>query len=234
MKGRVREGKPTYATDSTGEEQRTIAADITVIRAAVRKDLHDDPADRWTDTVLDRHIARAALEYSLHAPREQKDTLATVAASRDVSLSTLTGRIAVEAVEWPTGEFPPRRVGFTLWQDTLTMDVVSAPGGVENVNVFWTKTHTLDGSTSTVPAPHDDLIAAGAAAYAALDWTSFASNRINTGGDDVWGRYRSFADERLGYFRAELARIARNNTVRQRRMYTTDAPSIFEQDRVKY
>ena len=211
-----------------------MAANIGVIRANVRKDLHDDPADRWTDAVLDRHIGRAVLEYSLHAPREQRTTLTTSAGSRDLNIVTLTDRIAVEAVEWPVGEFPPRRVGYSQWQDTLTMDVAGAPAGVENAYVFWTKTHTLDVSSSTIPAAHDDLIAAGAAAYAALDWTSYTANRINTGGEDAWGRYKAFAQERLEYFNRELRRIARSNTVRQRRMYTTDAPTIFDQGRVKY
>jgi hypothetical protein len=211
-----------------------MAVNIAAIRTNVRKDLHDDASALWTDAALDRHIGRAALEYSLHAPLEQRTTLTTTAASRDLNISTLTNRIAIEAVEWPVGEFPPRRVGWSLWQDTLTMDVVGAPAGVENAYVYWTKTHTLDGASSTIPAAHDDIIAAGAAGYAALDWTAYSSNRINTGGDDAWGRYKALADERLRYFRAELARIARNNTVRQRRMFTTDAPSIFEQGRVKY
>jgi hypothetical protein len=211
-----------------------MAADIDEIRAKVRIDLHDDPADRWTDDVLDRHIERAVLEYSLHAPLEQKSTLSTAAGSRELSVSTLVPRIAIEAVEWPTGEYPPRRVGFSLWAQTLTMDVVGAPTAIENAFVFWTKVHTVDGSSSTVPAQHDDLIAAGAAGYAALDWTSYSVNRINTGGDDVWGRYKALADERLKYFNLELRRIARNNTVRQRRTDATEAPSIFDQDRVKY
>jgi hypothetical protein len=206
------------------------------IRALVRKDLHDEDSSnyRWTDAVLDRHIDRAAAEYSLHAPREQKTTLTTTAGSRDVSISTLADLIDIAAVEWPTGEFPPRLVGVTRWMTTITLDSVNAPAGVENVNVYWLKKHTLDGSSSTIPAIHDDVIAAGAAAYAALDWTSFSVNRINTGGDDVWGRYKAFAEERLRYFEAELRRLGRRNKVGQRRTYTTDAPSIFEQNRVKY
>ena len=110
----------------------------------------------------------------------------------------------------------------------------NAPAAVEHVFVYWTRAHTLDGSSSTIPVAHEDLIALGAAGYAALDWTSFATNRINTGGDDVWGRYKSFGEERLRDFRREVRRIGRNSTVRQRRMYTTDAPSVFEQSRVKY
>ena len=206
------------------------------IRARVRQDLHDEDstAYRWTDAVLDRHILRAVNEYALHAPLEQKTTIAATPASRDLSIASLTNLIEVEAVEWPVGEFPPRRVGWSQWQTTITLDVVNAPSAADNVYVFWTKMHTLDASTSTIPVAHEDIIAAGGAAYAALDWTSYAVNRINTGGDDVWGRYKAFGDERLRYFRAELVRIGRRNTVRQRRMFTTDAPSIFEQGRVKY
>lgn len=213
-----------------------MAANITVIRANVRKDLHDEDSSnyRWADAVLDRHIGRAVAEYSVADPLEQKTALTATPGSRDISIATLTDLVDVEHVEWPAGEFPPQLVGFSLWQTTLTLDVVNAPSAAGNVNVYWTKLHTLDGTTSTVPARFDELIAEGAAGYAALDWTSFATNRINTGGDDVWGRYKAFADERLRQFRATLARLGRNNTVRQRRLYTTDAPSIFEQSRVKY
>jgi len=208
---------------------------LTTIRARVRQDLHDEDAAayRWTDALLDRHIGRAVQEYSLHAPREQKTTIATTPNSRDLSVAALANLIDIEAIEWPAGEFPPRRVGFTLWQTTVTLDTVGAPAG-ENATIFWTQLHTLDGASSTLPVQHEDIVAIGAAAYAALDWTSFATNRLNTGGDDVWGRYKALAEERLREFQRELRRVGRRNTVRQRRMYGTDAPSIFEQGRVKY
>jgi hypothetical protein len=213
-----------------------MAANLAALRTLVRRDLHDEDSSnyRWTDTVLDRHITRAVNEYSLHAPLEDKDTLTTTAGSRDVSVSTLTGLIEIAAVEWPVGEFPPRLVGFSKWVNTITLDVVNAPNAVEDVAVYWYKAHTLDGSGSSIPAIHDDIVAAGAAAYAALDWTSYAVNRINTGGDDVHERYKRFAHERLQYFEGELRRIGMRSRVRVNRMYTTDAPSIFEQNRVKY
>jgi heptaprenylglyceryl phosphate synthase len=213
-----------------------MAANIAAVRAEVRQDRHDEDAAayRWTDAVLDRHITRAVAEYSLHRPREQKTTLVTVTGSRDISIASLTNLIDIVAVEWPTLEFPPRLVGVTRWLTTITLDVVAAPSSVQNVFVYWLRDHTLDGSSSTIDAIHDDVIEAGAAAYAALDWTSFAINKINTGGDDVQRRYAAFAAERLTYFEAELRRLSRANVVRQRRMYVTDAPSIFEQQRVKY
>ena len=210
---------------------------ITTVRALVRKDLHDEDASnyRWTDAVLDRHTGRAVNEYSIAAPLEQKSTLTTTAVSRDLSVASLANLIDIEAVEWPVGQFPPTRVAWSQWQTTITLDSVNAPAGVENVYVYWLKMHTLDGSSSTLPVAHEELIIEGAAGYAALDWTSFATNRLNTAGDDVWGRYKAFADERLRRFRADLVRLGRANAVRQRRMYTPqDAPSIFEQSRVKY
>jgi hypothetical protein len=218
------------------QDTSPMAANLAAVRTLVRRDLHDEDsaAYRWTDTVIDRHITRAVNEYSLHAPLEDKDTLTTTAGSRDISIASLSGLIEIAAVEWPTGEFPPRLVGFSKWVTTITLDSVNPPAGVENVAVYWYKAHTLDGSGSSIPAIHDDVIAAGAAAYAALDWTSYAINRINTGGDDTQERYARFGRERLAYFEGELRRIGIRSGVRQRRMYTTDAPSIFEQQRVKY
>ena len=213
-----------------------MASNIGDIRDAVRIDLHDEDATayRWTDASLDRHITRAVHDYQLAAPLEQKTTLTATAGSRDLSVASLTDLIDIDAVEWPTGEFPPRRVGWSQWSDTITMDVLNAPSDADDVIVYWLGPHTLDALTSTTPPEHDELIATGAAGYAALDWTSFATNRLNIGSADVWGRYKAFADERLRAFRAELRRLGRSNTVRQTRLYTTDAPSIFEQQRVKY
>lgn len=209
---------------------------IATIRARVRQDLHDEDntAYRWTDAVLDRHIGRAVAEYSLHAPLEQKSTLTTTAGSRDIGIASLANLVEVEGVEWPVGEFPPRYVAYSLWQATLTLDVAEAPAGAENASVYWTRVHTLDGASSTLPVQHEDLVATGAAAYAALDWATFAANRINTGGDDVWGRYKAFGDERLRDFRRELARIGRKNAVRARRLYAIDGPPVGGQSRVTY
>ena len=200
---------------------------LATIRAAVRKDLHDEDATayRWTDAVLERHIQRAVLEYSQVNPLEQKATLSTTAGSRDLSIASLTPRVRVVAVEWPTGEYPAAYVPFTLWGDTLTLDVLGTPAGVENIYVYWHKVHAINGSV-TFPSTHDDVIAGGAAGYAALEWSSFASNRVNTGGEDVWGRYMEFANVRLQQFREQLGRLPEANRLRSGRLYTP-APALF-------
>jgi len=191
------------------------------MRTLVRRDLHDeDPAGyRWSDDEIDRHIARAVRELSLAVPLEAKTVLTTTAGSRDLSLASLADRVVVEAVEYPVDQYPPAYVSFSLWADTLTLLVDSPPLAAQEVNVFYGRLHTLDDTTSTVPAALEDVLATGAAAYAALEWASFASNRVNVGGADVWRSYLVWGQERLAAFAAALARHGRRSGVRARRLY---------------
>jgi hypothetical protein len=187
----------------------------------VRRDLHDeDPENyRWSDDDLDRHIARALRELSLAIPLEAKAVLTTTADSRDVSLASLAERVSVEAVEYPVGQYPPAYVAFSLWGDTLTLLLDSPPLAAQDVNVFYGKLHTLDESGSTLPQRLEEALATGAAAYAALEWASFATNRVNVGGSDVWRSYLVWGQERLSAFAAALARHGRRSGVRSRRLY---------------
>ena len=127
---------------------------LSDMRTRVRRDLHDEDSAsyRWTDAELDRHIGRALRELGQAIPRERQSALATVAGSPDIGISSLTDRIGVTAVEWPTGKYPPVYVRFSVWVDTLTMLVDSPPAAVENVNFYWLSLHTLDATTSTLPA----------------------------------------------------------------------------------
>lgn len=195
--------------------------DLSEMRDRLRKDLHDeDAADpRWTDAELDRHIQRAVRELSLSVPQEAKTTLSTTADSRDLSIAGLTDLVAIEAVEYPVGNYPPTYVPFSVWLSTLTMLIDSPPGAVEDVNVYYTRLHTLDETTSTLPARFEDVVATGAAAYAALEWASFATNRVNVGGQDVWRDYLTWGQERLAEFQRALAGHGRRNTVRVRQLY---------------
>ena len=196
-------------------------SNLVTMRATVRTDLHDeDPTnERWTDAELDRHIRRTLLEYSLHSPLEIKSTLLTVAGSRDIAVSSLAPRVRVVAVEFPTGEYPPGYISFSLWGDTLTLPVTAAPTTAQDVNIYWHQAHSINGST-TFPAAHDDIIATGAAAYAALEWASFSSTRLNVGGDEVWGRYMEFANVRLAAFKERLRQLPEVNRAKTARLYT--------------
>lgn len=196
---------------------------LSEMRTRVRRDLRDeDPASyRWSDDALGRHIEHALGDLSLSVPLDSVATLTTTAGSRDLSLSTLS---TVQAVEYPTGRYPLSFVPFSLWGSTLTLLVDQAPGGAEEVKVYYGKLHTLDATGSTLPAYLEELVAVGAEGYAALEWATYATNRTNVGGPEAWRHYLTWGQERLAQFHKGLARLSRRNTVRTRRLYTPAHP----------
>jgi hypothetical protein len=206
---------------------------LSDIRSRLRTDLHDtDSANyRWTDGELDRHTQRTVREFSLAVPLEAKATLTATPGSRDISISGLTDLVAIEAVEYPVGDYPPCYVRYSVWLSTLTMLIDAAPSATDSVNVYYTKLHTIDGSGSTVPSRYEDVIAAGAAGYAAVEWASFATNRVNVGGQAVWRDYLSWGEERLAEFQSAVAAYARRNAVRARRLYAP-AHEVVDQSTV--
>jgi len=199
---------------------------LAQMRARLRQDLHDEDASnyRWSDEELNRHIQHAVRELSLAVPLQAKATLTSTAGSRELSLSTLSDLVAIEAVEYPVGKYPPRYVRFSLWGDTLTLLVEGAPSGGEEVYIYYGKLHTLDETTSTIPPPFEDLVAIGGAGYAAIEWASFATNRVNVGGDLTWRNYLTWGQDRLASFLRGLAKHSRKNAVRSRQLYRPYEP----------
>ncbi len=184
--------------------------DLPTMRTRVRRDLRDEDAAnyRWTDAELDRHIGRAVQELSLAAPLEASATLTTTAGSRELSIAALT-----------VGQYPPCLVPFTTWADTLTLLIDGTPLEGESVLVRYAKLHTLDGGGTTLPDRLHDLVATGAAAYAALEWASYATNRVNVGGAETWRNYHTWAQERMAAFAKALAKLGRERRLRSHRLY---------------
>jgi hypothetical protein len=191
------------------------------MRSRIRKDLHDeDPQNyRWTDSELDRHIDHAVRELSLSCPLEAKITLTTTAGSRDLSISSLTDLVEIEAVEYPVGNYPPSYVRFSVWANTLTLLTDGLPGEGEDVYVYYSKLHILNVDSSTIPPRLEDPAALGAAGYAAIEWASFATNRVNVGGADTWRSYLTWGQDRLAEFMKGLAKYSKKNAVRVRQLY---------------
>ena len=200
---------------------------LSEMRTIVRRDLHDEDANnyRWTNDELDRHIAHTIKEFSEAIPYEQKTTKATTSGSREIDISTLTDRIMVEAVEYPVDKFPKRYQRFALWGDTLTLLGDEVPDG-SNAYIYYGKLHTLDTSSSTIPTMYEDLIAAGAEGYAAIEWAAYAINQVNVGGDMTPREFLTWGKERLRFFKDELKRLGRRNRIRLRSLYKPFYPAV--------
>lgn len=200
---------------------------LTDMRTIVRRDLHDEDATnyRWTDNELDRHVAHAVKDFSEYLPYEQRATEATTSGSRELNISTITGRIMVEAVEYPVDKFPKKYQPFALWGDTMTLLGDEVPDG-SNAYIYYGKLHTLDATSSTIPAQHEDLIATGAGGYAAVEWAVYAINRVNVGGDITPREFLAWGNEKLKYFKQEIRRLGRRNRVRVRSLYRPYYPIV--------
>lgn len=200
---------------------------LTEMRTIVRRDLHDedDTNYRWTNDELDRHIAHAVNDFSEAIPYEQKATKATTSGSKELDISTLTGRIMVEAIEYPVGKFPKRYQRFSLWADTLTLLGDEVPNG-SNAYIYYGKLHTIDAEGSSLPTKHEDLVATGACGYAAVEWAAYAINRVNVGGLMTPREFLNWGREKLRYFKAELRKLGRRNRVRIRSLYEPYYPPV--------
>jgi len=197
--------------------------DLSTMRTMVRRDLKDDDISnyRWQDDEIDRAITRALTELSRHVPREMKSTIATTSGSREIDISALTDRISVDRVEFPAGGYPREFQRFVAYADIITL-VGDVNGDGSDCFVYWSKVHTLDASTSTIPTYLEDVLALGAAAYAVLAQAQYRSDVAGIGGDRADTDYQSWGAAMLKEFKAQLKRFGRDQKLKISRLYQGD------------
>lgn len=199
-----------------------MALNLIEMRTNVRLDLKDSVTPyRWSDDELNRHIKHAVLDVSQAAPLETKSTgvIIPTPASKDISIAALTGLILIDAVEYPVDQDPKRFRNYALWGTILTLLITDTPTAGAAVNVYYSKAHTIADASSTVPDYLDDLVAVGAAAYAALDWASYAIDQVTIGGDSTPREYLTWAQEKLAFYQKELKRYGRTSKLKIRQLY---------------
>lgn len=184
---------------------------LTTTILAVRNDLKDlVSADyKWSDAELTRHIQHAISDVSQYRPYEVKATCHTVAESLDIDISGCTGRIKVKKIEYPVGQNPPENPDFTIWGNTLTLSLDSAPGASdEDVYVYYGVMHTIEGTVTLTNWPVLlDLVVDGAAAYAAFAAASLAVDSVNIGGANVNLEYLRLCQQKLNQYWRDLKRV---------------------------
>jgi len=197
-----------------------------VLRTRLRTDLGEPVADRWTDDDLDRHIEHALRDLNRVAPRELTATDLTIPdpATRELDISSLTDRITVTAVEYPVDRYPRRLRHFEGWGDTLTLLVDSMPAAGEDVYVYYTAAHSLGDEESTLPDHLEDVLLAGAAGYALLEYAAYAMNRVTVGDGRTPEQSLAFGRDRLAQFRQALSSLKRErrHAVRTGELWSED------------
>jgi len=194
---------------------------LTEMRARVREDLQDTDSQnyRWTDDEVDGAIDRVVMEYSLHAPIQQQDDIATTDGDTELDISSLTGLLKIESVEFPIGEQPKYLQRPEYWAGHLYMQ---DEGNGNDARVRWLKKHTLDAEGTTIPAEHEEIIVLGATGYLAMSAAAYTVDRASIAGRHATINFKAWGIERLKCYDQKLQQIAQANRVIQRQFYTED------------
>jgi len=197
--------------------------DLPTMRTNIRRDLHDeDPANyRWTNDEIDRHINHALLDISQAVPLQSVDDTLTIPnpASKDIDISSLTGLIMVDAVEYPVDSDPREYRRFAVWGTTLTLLIDDTVTAAEPLTIKYSAVHTITAIACSLPSHLEDLCAVGAGAYAGIEWASYAINQLNVGGEPTPTDYLKWAQNRLDYYQKELKRYGRQSRLKIARLY---------------
>ncbi len=195
--------------------------DIDGLRDQVRVAIQDSgvPASELlSDGELDAALQRATDRYSLIRQRERQTTLTTGATlTRQIDISSLVDLYSVHHVEYPDdGNYPLDLAPFSIWGDTLTLDLLTDPSASADAVIFWLSGH----EPSTVPSMHQPIIVTGAIGYALQQLANQKRNELNVSGDALWGRLSSMAGDELADFKEQLRDLRQ---VRRGQMYPSDA-----------
>jgi hypothetical protein len=193
---------------------------LTEMTARVREDLQDtDPENyHWTTAEIEGAISRVVMEYSIQAPLQQQDDVATTDGDTEVDLTSLSGLLRVESVEFPIGKAPKYLQRFELWTGHVYME---DEGDGSNALVRWLKKHTL-AETSTIPAEHEETVVLGATGYLAMSAAAYTVDRATIAGHYGTISYKAWGKDRLDRYDKNLKQIARANRVAGRTLYTQD------------
>jgi len=192
---------------------------LATMRARVREDVQDedDANYRWTNDQVDGAIERAVREFSIVYPIQQQDDIATVESSRDIHISSLSGLIRMESVEFPIGQNPSCYQKFRIWQDTLQMD---DEGDGSDARVRWYKEHTLDAESSTIPSQFEEIIVLGATGYLATSASVYTVDKATIAGKWATINFLKWGKERLDRYEKKLKAL--KSRVITREFYTND------------
>jgi hypothetical protein len=189
------------------------------MRARVREDLQDTDSQnyRWTDDEVDGAIERAVAEYSLRAPIEQQDDIATTDGDTELDISGLSGLLVIKSVEFPIGQSPRYYRRTEYWAGHLYME---DKGNGEDARVRWLKRHTLDAGSTTIPAGHEEIIVLGATGYLAMSASVYTVDRASIAGHYATINYKAWGKERLDRYDRKLKAIARTSKIISNELYT--------------
>ena len=190
---------------------------LAEMRARARQDLEDtDSANyRWVDDEVDGAIQRVVREFSLAYPQMESTDIATIDGSTELDISSLSG-LAIASVEFPIGEAPPYYQHFQIWGNTIEME---DEGDGSNARVRWYKEHTLNATSTTIPAQFEEIIVLGATGYLAASASAYTVDKASIAGKWATINFLKWGQERLELYQQKLKAISRSNRIISKEFY---------------
>jgi hypothetical protein len=194
---------------------------LTEMRARVREDLQDTDSQNyhWTNDEVDGAIDRVVMEYSIHAPIEQQTDIATTDGDTELDISSLSGLLRIESVEFPIGKAPKYLQRFERWTGKIYME---DGGDGSDARVRWLKKHTLTAQSTTIPAEHEEIIVLGATGYLAMSASAYTVDRATIAGRYGTISYKAWGKDRLGRYDKKLKAIARTSRSISKELYVEE------------
>ena len=194
---------------------------LTEMTARAREDLKDTDSQNyiWQDGEIQSAILRAVDEYSLQAPMQHQDDIATTDAASEIDITSLQGLLQVDSVEFPLGQNPKHMQHIEYWAGQLYME---DEGDGADARVRWLAKHTINGESTTIPLEHQEIIVLGATAYLAMAASAYTVDRATIAGPRGTISYKEWGTERFKRYDQKLKQVAQANRVTKRTLYTVD------------
>jgi hypothetical protein len=186
-----------------------------------REDLKDTDSQNyiWQDGEIQSAVLRAVDEYSLQAPMQHQDDIATTDGATEIDITPLENLLQVDSVEFPLGQNPKHMQHIEYWAGRLYME---DEGDGTDARVRWLAKHTIDGEETTIPLEHQEIIVLGATAYLAMAASAYTVDRATIAGQRGTISYKEWGTERFKRYDQKLKQVAQGNRVTRRTLYTQD------------
>jgi len=148
-----------------------------IARQLLRDEFQGDADQEFADDELDLHINKVLVEISNKRPYEVKETV-KADGTREIALDAIKDLIGdkVIRVEYPTGNYPPSELKFSIFGNTLTLE--SKPTSGEYIYLYCHRVHQVTESASTLSPDLEEVLIKGVVASAGMAFLNNTRKQI--------------------------------------------------------
>jgi len=176
-----------------------------IARQLLRDEFQGDADQEFADDELDLHINKVLVEISNKRPYEVKETVESDG-TREIALDAIKDLIGdkVIRVEYPTGNYPPSELKFSIFGNTLTLE--SKPTSGEYIYLYCHKVHQVTESASTLSPDLEEVLIKGVVASAGM---AFLNNTRKQIVPSSMRLYQAWVDRQSINYQISLNQITR-------------------------